>query len=86
MAICYNTGIIVTAKVIIVGSVCFRCDLTYVLWVPDHLILLQLFLLGCVSYSINNCGNELVLFGVNFISGYGSSCIGGFTFLAMSFI
>ena len=84
--ICYNTGIIVTAEVIIVGYVWCRCDLTAVWWVPDHLSWLRLFLMGCILYAINNCVNESVIFRVNFISGDWSSCIGGFPFLATPFI
>ena len=37
-------------------------------------------------YAINNCGNTFVLFGVDLICGYWSSCIGGFPFLAILLI
>ena len=37
-------------------------------------------------YATKNSGNKSVLFGVNFICGEWSSCIGGFTFLAKPFI
>ena len=47
--------------------------------------LLQLFMSGYILYTINNCGNDTVLFGVNLIFGDGSICIGGFTFLATPF-
>ena len=86
MIICYNTGIIVATRVMIVGSIFCRCDLTAISWVLDHLSLLCLFMSGWVSYAINNCGNKLVLFRVNFVCGDRSSCIGGFIFLSTPFI
>ena len=45
-----------------------------------------MFFLGCISYFINNCGNGLVLFRVNFVSGDWSSFIGGIPFLVLFFI
>ena len=52
------------------------------IWLPDHLSWLLLSLLGWILQVINNCGNQSVLFGVNFISVDWDSCIGGFIFLA----
>ena len=39
-----------------------------------------------ILYTSNNCGNESVLFRINFVCGDWSSCIGGFTFLSTPFI
>ena len=65
VVIFYNTSIIFGSRVIIIGYVWCLCYLTAVWWVPDHLVLLWLFLLGCILYKIQNCGNELVLSGSN---------------------
>ena len=86
VVICYNTDIIVIARVIIVGSVFCWCVLTAAWWVTDHLSWLRMFLYGCNLYAINNCRNKSVLFGVNFVSGDWSSCIGDFRFLITLFI
>ena len=69
MVICYNTGIIVDARVIMVGYIHFRCDLNAVWWVMDNLNRLRLFMPGCIFYAINNCGNKSVTFGVKFVCG-----------------
>ena len=82
VVICYNTGIIVTTRVIIVGSVCCHCNLTSVWWIPNHLSCLRQFVLEWILYTFNNCGNESYLFGVNFGSGDRISCICSFTLLA----
>ena len=39
-------------------------------------------MLEWIFYDINNSRNDLVMFGVNFIYGDWSSCIGGYPFLA----
>ena len=76
MIICYNTGIIVATRVMIVGSIFCRCDLTAILLVPDHLSWLRLFVSVCILYAINNCVKRSVMFGVNFVSGEWSTSIG----------
>ena len=86
VVISYNTGIIVAAGVIIVWYILYCCDSTSVWWVLDHLSWLGIFISGCLLYAMNNCGNKSVLFGVNFVCGDWSSCIGGFPFLTTPFI
>ena len=64
VVICYNNGIIVATRVIMVGYICCCYYSTTVLWVPDNLNWLRLFMSVCILYAINNCDNELVLFRV----------------------
>ena len=69
MFICYNTDIIVAARVIIIGLHFLPLLFNFLLMGTISSELIASVHVRINFYAINNCGSDSVMFGVNFICG-----------------